>query len=106
MDGKHSKNDGCWISLMEYAIRKGVSLSTLRRHIKDRKLDYKIENGRYLLLDDRVDNPKSNPFQMKKEGEAVEKLSLELLHAHEEIAELKMLIALYEEKIPEHDINS
>ncbi|MBY0471829.1 hypothetical protein K2X30_11740 [bacterium] len=75
---------GQWIPLMEYATKKGVSLSTLRRYIKSDKVQYRVENGRYLLLDPDASN--SIEEQLRK--------------AHEEIAELKMLIALYEEKIP------
>ena len=41
--------DSAWISLMDYANDYGVSLSTLRRHIKAGKIEHKIENGRYLL---------------------------------------------------------
>jgi hypothetical protein len=66
---------------MEYAIKKGVSLSTLRRHIKAKKVQYKVEHGRYLLFD---------------ESSPAEKTELE--KAREEIAELRMLVALYEER--------
>lgn len=90
-----------WIPLMDFAIKKGVSLSTLRRYIKAKRIPYRIEKGRYLLQDvDHVDGltfestggppaPSLNPA-----------LERELLKAREEIAELKTLIALYEERLP------
>lgn len=79
-----------WIPLLEYALKNGVSLSTLRRHIKAGKVQFKVEDGRYLLLDDssHSDNP------------LFSRLQDDLQRAQEEIAELKTLIALYEEKIP------
>lgn len=72
---------------MDYAMRAGVSLSTLRRHIKANKIQYKIENGKYLIWAGAV-------------AEEYGKLKTELQRAQEEIAELKTLIALYEEKLP------
>jgi predicted site-specific integrase-resolvase len=71
-----------WIPLVDYAARKGVSLSTLRRYIKANKIPYRLEEGRYLILSDEAD------------------LRTELQRANEEIAELKTLIALYEERTP------
>ncbi len=95
---------GDWITLVEYASRKGVSLSTLRRHIKANKLEFKFENGRYLLLDqenlnpnftESVDDSEHDELKMK-----VSELERKLMLAREEVVELKMLLALYEEKIP------
>lgn len=93
---RHAVQPG-WVPLMDYAVRIGVSLSTLRRHIKANKIAYRVEDGRYLVLD-----PTGEPVQAKRStaGELLE-LRAELQKAHEEIAELKTLIALYEEKIPE-----
>ncbi|MBC7692188.1 MAG: hypothetical protein H7222_10495 [Methylotenera sp.] len=117
---------------MDYAMKKGVSLSTLRRHIKTNKVQYKVEDGRYLLFVTesfkkgdlppagnireealRNDNHQSssgevrnlkNPNTSNDASSAaltqkVRKLETELHRAQEEIAEMKMLIALYEEKI-------
>ncbi len=81
-----SQTTGNWVPLLEYALKNEVSLSTLRRHIKAGKIDHKIENGRYLLWDEN--------------GKRERQLESELERAKEEIAELKMLIALYEEKLP------
>jgi hypothetical protein len=75
-----------WISLVDYASSHGVSLSTLRRHIKSGKIQFKVQDGRYLVLDQSGDSK-------------VTGLEADLMKAHEEIAELKTLIALYEENI-------
>ena len=85
-----SKSEGTWLPLVEYATKKNISLSTLRRYIKADKVVYKVEQKRYLLWDE---SPASH------QGE-VYRLQRELKKAHEEIAELKTLIAFYEEQIP------
>ena len=38
-----------WLSLSEYANEFGVSVSTLRRRIKSRKMKYKVIHGKYFL---------------------------------------------------------
>lgn len=99
---------------MEYAVKKGVSLSTLRRHIKANKVQYKVENGRYLLLDDADSLSASLEFagdakRLDDSGSLhskVHRLECDLHKAQEEIAELKMLIALYEEKIAPQKLDS
>lgn len=117
-----------WIPLMEFAVKKGVSLSTLRRHIKANKVLYKVENGRYLLhdADAEVESAASSmtageaprslraiPVKSRNaagatapvaatdsEGNAkLRKLEIELQRAREENAELKTLIAFYEEQV-------
>lgn len=90
---------GTWISLMDFAIKKGVSLSTLRRHIKANKLNYQMDEGRYLLWDDgsqkMEEQTGSNELKTK-----LNSLTKDFQRAQEEIAELKTLIALYEENAP------
>ena len=41
-----------WLPLTEYALRSGMSISTLRRKIKSNTIEYKMEDGRYLLRGD------------------------------------------------------
>ena len=102
-----SVGTGAWLPLMEYSIKKGISLSTLRRYIKARKVEFRIENGRYLLFDDTADEADSpstsaRGLGMAADGNAalVTRLEQDLKRAREEIAELKTLIALYEETPP------
>src|SRR6478752_363879 len=99
---------GSWIPLMEYSMKNGISLSTLRRHIKQNKLTYRVENGKYLLLEGQGE---FNSQEIDKGNDsaiiqsAVHKLEKDLQKAREEIAELKTLIALYEETIPHQKLN-
>lgn len=41
-----------WLPLTEYALRSGMSISTLRRKIKSNTISYKMEEGRYLIQSD------------------------------------------------------
>ena len=97
-----------WIPLMDYAMKKGISLSTLRRYIKANKVTYRIENGHYLLLDEsgqggsRGLQHSMQDFNSSSATSAVQHLKTDLQKAHEEIAELKTLIAFYEESLPHH----
>lgn len=103
---------GQWIPLMDYSIKSGLSLSTLRRYIKARKIHFKTEGGRYLILDEsRSSNLiKSNQLTQPNlqltandiaSAIALDRLKEELKKANEEIAELKTLIAFYEERRPQ-----
>ena len=83
-----------WVPLLEYAVKRGVSLSTLRRHIKSNKILHKVESGRYLIFDEG-----SGSYSDTTPKSFVE-LKVQLLKAQEEIAELKTLIAFYEEANP------
>jgi hypothetical protein len=84
---------------MDYASKKGVSLSTLRRHIKANKLTYKVEQGRYLLWDECEITLSPTHETINPLSSTVLQLRHELKRAQEEIAELKTLIAFYEEQI-------
>lgn len=44
------EGDGSWLPLIEYSVKTGVSLSTIRRKIKSNSIQYRLEKGRYLIL--------------------------------------------------------
>ena len=44
------ESNGTWLPLIEYSVRSGLSLSTIRRKIKSHTLTYRMENGRYLIF--------------------------------------------------------
>jgi hypothetical protein len=90
---------GEWLSLMEFATKNGVSLSTLRRQIKSGKIEHRLEAGRYLIRDfDLPNTPSTN------RGEIME-LESKLKKAREEIVELKTLLAFYEEQSQDNSLS-
>jgi predicted DNA-binding transcriptional regulator AlpA len=96
-----------WIPLVEFAHKKGISLSTLRRHIKAGKIPYKVDQGRYLLFDDQKNSFDLSPKEATHETSfIISALRNELQQAREEVAELKTLIAFYEERTQHqrHDV--
>src|SRR6476469_3674987 len=97
-----------WIPLVEFSVQKGISLSTLRRYIKSNKIPWKLLDGRYLVMDDgtfiaprnhagHLTEPSHTTSPQDMESR-VKNLEAELMAANEEIAELKTLLAFYEEK--------
>ena len=103
--------EGVWLSITEYSRYKNVSVSTIRRHIKQNILRHREEQGNYLIY-----VPNAEKLQHKTESEELRiKLELELLRtqlreAQEENNELKMLVELYEKRpqiqLPELPVNA
>ncbi len=97
-----------WIPLVEFSVQKGISLSTLRRYIKSNKIPWKLLEGRYLVMDDGTFVAPRNhaghfaetvEFTPNGDTESrIKNLEVTLMAANEEIAELKTLLAFYEEK--------
>ena len=89
--------EGIWLSINDYSRYKDVSISTIRRHIKNNILKHKEENGKYFIY-----VPSTEKLRMREEEEILKiKLETELLRSQirqlrEENNELKMLVALYE----------
>lgn len=82
-----------WIPLLEYAFRRGLSLSTVRRYIKCSRVEFRLDRGKYWIRDAA---PRSREGDW---SEKVQELESHLTRAREEIAEMKMLIAAYEDKL-------
>lgn len=88
---------GIWLSINEYSQYKNVSISTIRRHIKNNILKHKEDNGKYFIYVHSTEK-----IKLKEEEELLRaKLELELMKTNirilkEENSELKMLVSLYE----------
>ena len=76
--------NGQWIPLLAYAVRKGMSMSTLRRRIKANQVKYQIKKGRYYLWDDGG-YPLEDPHKV-------------ISDLQEQIADLKTLVKVLESK--------
>jgi len=44
------ESNGLWLPIIEYSIKAGVSLSTIRRKIKSNSIPFRVEKGKYFLL--------------------------------------------------------
>lgn len=84
--------DGLWLSILDYASVKKVSISTIRRSIKAGHVKYKEENGKYFIWTREI-NVQKEELSLKMENEFLKKRNREL---EEEINDLKMLLQVYE----------
>lgn len=91
-----------WLPLVDYAVKKGVSLSTLRRQIKSNRVQHRLDKGKYFILDNEEKSDMFASMLSKDDASAlrdrVRDLEKALQKAREENSELKTLIALYEEQ--------
>jgi hypothetical protein len=90
-------SEGVWLSINDYSRYKNVSISTIRRHIKNNILRHKEENGKYFIY-----VPSTDKIRHREEEEVMRlKFELEVIRSNlrilqEENNELKMLVDLYE----------
>jgi hypothetical protein len=89
--------EGVWLSINDYSRYKNVSISTIRRHIKNNILRHKEENGKYFIYVYSTDK-----IRLREDEEVLRlKFEIELLRSsmrqlQEENHELRMLVDLYE----------
>ncbi len=100
-----SATEGVWLSINDYTRYKEVSVSTIRRHIKNNILKHKEENGKYFIY-----VPSSERLRIKEEEEVLKlRLDAELLKSklkelREENNELRMLVDLYENQLTKTEL--
>lgn len=61
-----------WLSVIDYAVVKKVSISTLRRRIKSQSLETKIDHGRYLI---RIPQSEVDTFEKNMQFEPLQNRS-------------------------------
>jgi hydrogenase maturation factor len=94
-----SATDGVWLSINDYSRYKSVSVSTIRRHIKNDILRHREEEGKYLIY-----VPSMERIKLREEEEVlrlrleVEMMKRQLRELRDENNELRMLVDLYENK--------
>lgn len=79
------EKQGYWVPLLEYAVKKGISISTLRRRIRANKIKFQLQEGKYILFDD-------GSFPLEDHEKVISDLK-------EQIADLKTLVKVLESKI-------
>lgn len=89
--------EGKWLSILEYASFKKKSISTVRRYIKANRVKHKEDNGKYYIwaknYSDSVTKVEKDNLEVRFENERLKKENRIL---KEEVAELRMLISIYE----------
>ena len=92
--------EGIWLSILDYASVKKVSISTIRRSIKSGHVKHKEENGKYFIWTKEIAVQKEE-LSMKLENEFLKRRNREL---EEEVNDLKMLLQVYESNIHTFDL--
>ena len=90
-----------WLTLQDYSIKKGVSVSTLRRKIKNSELEYRLENGRYLL---KVNLEEGTPNSKKTEESPYKAKLKNLNRDKEDLLSLVSLLETEKKEIEKHFI--
>jgi hypothetical protein len=113
-----------WIPLNDYATKHDISVSTLRRRIKSQKIQFKLDEGKYFILEDgqaRVGNDQAEqpinfarPVITSSEPILTTKLLLDelkrayldslqskedqILHLKQQVSDLKTLVMILEKE--------
>lgn len=89
--------DGHWLTISEYSEYRQLSVSSVRRYIKSKKVTHRKKNGKYYIFVTREN------FKMKKSSVTSQKileiksLNDEIKRLTEENNDMKMLIKIYEQ---------
>lgn len=87
-----------WLSIFDYANNTNLSISTIRRRIKNKKVIFKKEGGKFYIL---ATGNEIGPLQKKKQK--LHFLEEENQQLKELVLEQEMLINLYEEKLHKNE---
>lgn len=92
---------GEYLRLIDYAMKYGVSLSTLRRRIKSGQLPYRLERGKYFLPDTPMATQVSRGHRPSQKIERSLYLgpSKELIQLQKEVVDLKMMVSVLEKEL-------
>lgn len=97
-----------WLTITEYSTLKNISVSTIRRYIRSRKVNWKKEDGKYLIEVSDNDlissHPQGDSLTIGLMKEEIKQLKSKLKIVQEENNELKMLVQLYEARKIEDEI--
>lgn len=84
---------GKWLSILDYAQHREISISSIRRYIKAGRVKYKQENGKYFIWSASFQDAEVKPPENQKD------LYRKLKILEEENQELRMLVDLYENQL-------
>lgn len=98
-EGISMNNQTDWLSIIDYSQASGLSISTLRRRIKRKEIEFQEIGGKYFIRCEVVTNKQQTEDQktellfLRLE---IDKLHRELHQLREENNDLKMLVDIYE----------
>lgn len=108
-----------WILLNDYSNKHRVSVSTLRRRIKAQKIEYKLEEGKYFILDEEQDQEGVMPMAYSGAVASLDEISMnklmleelkkayldslqskedQILYLKQQVSDLKTLVLLLEKE--------
>lgn len=101
--------NGTWMTIQEYSNYREVSISTIRRYIKNKQIVFKKEDGKYLIHVSEIAQKVKNESIERKSLESkleIEELKREINKLREENDDLKSLINILEANntIPELEL--
>jgi len=95
---------GFWLSILEYANYRKVSISTVRRYIKSDRVQSKKEDGKFFIFVSNENYEKRQDITKGKEEGELARLKEQIKTLKEENNDLKMLVDLYENQKRHHDL--
>ena len=97
--------DGIWLTILEYANYREISVSTIRRYIKDNRVKTKKDDGKYLIWVNQENYSKraGNERELLELKFETQRLADRVKLLEEENNDLKMLVNIYESKPEIHE---
>ncbi|MCK5884705.1 MAG: hypothetical protein KAG61_13525 [Bacteriovoracaceae bacterium] len=85
-----------WLSIIEYSQLTGISVSTIRRRIKNERIEFQSIGGKYFIAHTKKAITQANGTEELMQRLEIEKLKKVISHQREEMEDLRMLVQLYE----------
>ena len=96
---------GQWLPLIEYSIKSGVSLSTIRRKIKSNSIQFRLEKGKYLIrfedpMTDKAGRPISHSYSDSSDEaqDTIQTQRARIRQLEQELNEMALLVQVLENK--------
>lgn len=93
------ENTGVWMSILEYASFKSISISTIRRYIKAGRVKTKKDDGKFYIYvsPEKIKDKNSKDEAHLRVQLENERLKMKIKSLEEELNDMKMLVQIYEQ---------
>jgi predicted PilT family ATPase len=93
------ENTGVWMSILEYASFKSISISTIRRYIKAGRVKTKKDDGKFYIYvsPEKIKDKNSKDEAHLRVQLENERLKMKIKSLEEELNDMKMLVRIYEQ---------